>query len=136
MSVSENNNRYQKGLAILEERFGEARTEDMIQSLAQAYDFFAQVNVEFPFGDLHSRENILSSKTREIATIAALTVQGFSLPQLRLHMIAALRVGVTREEILETITLMIAYAGFPAATNALLTAKTLFQDLDTGKEIL
>jgi 4-carboxymuconolactone decarboxylase len=90
---------------------------------------FAWVNVTFPFGELYTRD-VVDMKTRELCTVAALTVQGFSLPQLRLHVKAALRSGASRAEVAEIITQMIAYAGFPAATNALMTMKEAFDDLD------
>jgi 4-carboxymuconolactone decarboxylase len=66
---------------------------------------------------------------RELCTVAALTVQGFSSPQLKLHIEAAINCGVSRAEIVEIITQMIAYAGFPAATNALLAAKEVFDEI-------
>ena len=66
--------------------------------------------------------------------MAALTVQGFSLPELKLHIDAALRSGASREEVIEVITQMIAYAGFPAATNALMTAEAVFHDHDATKK--
>jgi 4-carboxymuconolactone decarboxylase len=65
--------------------------------------------------------------------VAALTVQGFSLPELRLHINAALRCGATRGEVAEIITQMIAYCGFPAATNALMTMKEVFDSIDAAK---
>ena len=94
---------------------------------------FAWVNVTFPFGELYSRD-VLDLKTRELCTVAALTVQGFSLPQLKLHIDAALRTGASREEVIEVITQMIAYAGFPPATNALMTAEGVFQDHDAKEK--
>ena len=66
--------------------------------------------------------------------MAALTVQGFPLPELKLHIDAALRTGAWREEVLEVITQMIAYAGHPAATNALMTAQAVFEDHDATKK--
>jgi 4-carboxymuconolactone decarboxylase len=57
-------------------------------------------------------------------------VQGFSLPELRLHIKAAVRCGASRAEVVEVITQMIAYVGFPAATNALMTMKEVFDELD------
>ena len=85
--------------------------------------------MEFPFGELY-RRNVVDDKTRELYTIAALTVQGFALPELKVHIKGALNTGSSREEILEIITQMIAYCGFPAATNALLAAKESFEDTD------
>jgi 4-carboxymuconolactone decarboxylase len=87
---------------------------------------FAWVNVTFPFGELYPRK-VIDLKTRELCTVAALTVQGFSLPQLELHIDAALRAGASRDEITEIITQMIAYAGFPAATNAIKVAGVFLQ---------
>ncbi|WP_240312121.1 carboxymuconolactone decarboxylase family protein [Teredinibacter turnerae] len=65
-------------------------------------------------------------KSREIATVAALSAMGNAAPQLRVHIHAALNVGCTPEEIVEIITQMSAYAGFPAALNAATAAKEVF----------
>jgi 4-carboxymuconolactone decarboxylase len=64
--------------------------------------------------------------------VAALTVQGFALPELKLHVQAALRAGASRGEVAEIITQMIAYCGFPAATNALMTMKEAFDAFDAA----
>jgi 4-carboxymuconolactone decarboxylase len=76
----------------------------------------------------------LDDRVRELCTVAALTVQGFSSPQLKLHIEAAINCGVTRDEIIEIITQMIAYAGFPAATNALMAAKDVFDEMSQQPE--
>lgn len=94
---------------------------------------FEKINVEFPFGRIYAREKILDARTREMLTIAALTVQGYSLPQLAIHTKAALQCGVSKKEILEIIIQMIAYAGFPAATNALFTVDNAFKQFDEHK---
>jgi 4-carboxymuconolactone decarboxylase len=104
--------------------------DEYIAKIAEFAPEFAKVNVEFPFGDLYTRD-VLDSKTRELATIAALTVQGSSLPQLKVHVKGALKCGATKDEIVEVITQMIAYCGFPAATNALLAAKDTIEELGT-----
>jgi 4-carboxymuconolactone decarboxylase len=86
-----------------------------------------------PMADSYTRD-VLDLKTLELCTVAALTVQGFSLPELKLHIDAALRSGASREEVIEVIIQMIAYVGFPAATNALMTAQAVFEDRDATKE--
>jgi 4-carboxymuconolactone decarboxylase len=58
--------------------------------------------------------------------IAALTATGNATPQLKVHIQGALNVGVSREEIVETIMQMAVYAGFPAALNGLAAAKDVF----------
>ncbi|MDI9819007.1 MULTISPECIES: carboxymuconolactone decarboxylase family protein [unclassified Legionella] len=121
-------NRYEKGMNIMRDHLGET-AEQYINEIAQIAPLFAKVNVEFPFGDLYGHKSSLDQKTRELATIAALTVQGFSIPQLKVHIRCGLNCGASKEEIVEIITQMIAYCGFPAATNAILAAKDIFDEL-------
>lgn len=86
---------------------------------------FARYLIEFPFGDIYSRPG-LDLRSREIATVAALTAMGNAAPQLKVHLQAALHVGLTQEEIIEVIMQMAVYAGFPAALNGLFAAKEVF----------
>ena len=85
----------------------------------------ARYLIEFPFGDIYSRPG-LDLRSREIATVAALTALGNATPQLKVHIAAALHVGLTQEEIIEVMMQMAVYAGFPAALNGLFAAKEVF----------
>lgn len=85
--------------------------------------------IEFPFGDIYSRPG-LDLKSREIATVAALTTLGNAEPQLKAHIDGALNVGCTRTEIVEVIIQMAVYAGFPAALRAMNAAATVFEERD------
>jgi len=123
---------YQRGMNEIRKQLG-PMADSYIEKIKALAPEFAWVNVTFPFGELYTRD-VVDLKTRELCTVAALTVQGFSLPELKLHIDAALRIGASREEVIEVITQMIAYAGFPAATNALMTAQAVFQDLDATEE--
>ncbi|MGQ3888484.1 carboxymuconolactone decarboxylase family protein [Legionella sp. CNM-1927-20] len=123
-------NRYEKGLEVIREHLGKKEADEYIEKIKEVAPFFATVNVEFPFGELYAHKSSLASSTRELATIAALTVLGYAHPQLKLHIKAALNCGATKEEIVEVITQMIAYCGFPAATNAILLAREVFNSLD------
>lgn len=117
--------RYQRGLARLREIDGEAG-ERVVESLRDIAPDFARYLIEFPFGDIYSRPG-LDLRSREIAVVAALTAMGNAAPQLKVHIQAALNVGVSREEVLETIMQMAVYAGFPAALNGLAVAREVFQ---------
>lgn len=86
---------------------------------------FARYLIEFPFGDIYARPG-LDLRSREIATVAALTAMGNAAPQLKVHIAAARHVGLTQEEIVEVIVQMAVYAGFPAALNGLFAAKEVF----------
>lgn len=117
-------NRYERGWAKLREIDGEAG-EQVVQSLQEIAPDFACYLIEFPFGDIYSRPG-LDLKSREIAVVAALTALGNAAPQLKVHIQGALNVGVSRDEIVETIMQMAVYAGFPAALNGLAAAKEVF----------
>ena len=121
--------RYERGLEKLKEIDGEIG-ERVVASLADIAPDFARYLIEFPFGDIYSRPG-LDLKSREIAVVAALTAMGNAAPQLKVHIQGALNVGVSREEVIETIIQMSVYAGFPAALNGLFAAQEVFASLDT-----
>lgn len=120
--------RYERGLEKLKEIDGEIG-ERVVASLADIAPDFARYLIEFPFGDIYSRPG-LDLKSREIAVVAALTAMGNAAPQLKVHIQGALNVGVSREEVIETIMQMAVYAGFPAALNGLFAAREVFASLD------
>jgi 4-carboxymuconolactone decarboxylase len=113
--------RGKRALARIDGRAG----QNVIDALADIAPDFAAYLFEFPFGDIYSRPG-LDLRSREIATIAALAALGNAAPQLKVHIEAALNVGVTREEIVEVLMQMAVYAGFPAALNGLFAAKEVF----------
>lgn len=99
--------------------------EAVVDSLQDIAPDFARYLIEFPFGDIYARPG-LDLRSREIATIAALTALGNAEPQLKVHIAAGLNVGLTQEEITEAIMQMAVYAGFPAALNGLFVARAVF----------
>ncbi|WP_159121975.1 carboxymuconolactone decarboxylase family protein [Citrobacter werkmanii] len=111
----------QKMLQKVDGKGGDA----VIESLQDIAPDFARYLLEFPFGDIYSRPG-LDLRSREIATVAALTALGNAAPQLKVHIGAALHVGLTQDEIVEVIMQMAVYAGFPAALNGLFAAKEVF----------
>lgn len=113
--------RYERGWQRMQEVVGESAKHTVASLNAIAPDF-GRYLVEFPFGDIYSRPG-LDLRTRELATIAGLTALGYAIPQLKVHLQAALHVGCTREEIIEVIMQMGVYAGFPAALNGLAAAR-------------
>jgi len=105
--------RYQQGLATLAQVDGKAG-EEVVARLGDLGRYI----VEFSFGEIYSREG-LSLRDRQIATVAMLTALGGREPQLRLHLGAALNVGLSPKEIEEIIIHTVSYAGFPTAINAM-----------------
>lgn len=118
--------RYKRGWEKLKEVDGSAG-EKVIESLKDIAPEFADLLIEFPFGDIYTRKN-LDLKSREIATIAALTIMGNASAQLKVHIHAGLNVGCSKEEIVEVIMQMAVYGGFPCALNGLFAAKEVFNE--------
>lgn len=124
--MSKMKDRYELGLEKLKEIDGDAG-ENVIESLKDIAPDLARYTIEFPFGDIYSRPG-LDLKSREVATVAALTALGNAKPQLKVHINAALNIGCSEEEIIEIIIQMAVYAGFPAALNGIFAAKEVFQE--------
>ena len=124
--------RLDRGRRALAEIDG-AAGQKVIDALAGIAPDFANYLFEFPFGDIYSRPG-LSLRDREIATVAALAAMGNAAPQLKVHIEAAMNVGLSRVEITEILMQMAVYAGFPAALNGLFAAKEVFALADQSGE--
>jgi len=90
---------------------------------------FASALVHFTddvlFGEAWTRPQ-LSPKERSLITVAALTTAG-NTEQLTFHLQFAKDNGATQEELIEAITHLAFYAGWPRAMSAMAVAKQLFR---------
>ena len=73
------------------------------------------------FGDVWERKE-LSKRDRSLITVAALVAMNRP-EQLRFHLDRALDNGLKKEELIETITHLAIYSGWPNAMTAIMTAK-------------
>ena len=119
--VSYSDDRRTRGLRTLSEITGESG-EEVIAGLNDIAPDLAEWVIDFSYGDVMARPG-LDRRTRQLATIAALTALGNAAPQLRVHIKGALNVGCRPQEIIEVIMQMAVFAGFPAAINALSVAR-------------
>ncbi|MDT6980231.1 carboxymuconolactone decarboxylase family protein [Levilactobacillus zymae] len=87
---------------------------------------FAELNDDVLFGEVWSREDKLSARDRSLITVASLLTQG--VPQLEAHMKIAKQHGVTKDEMVELITHLAFYAGWPKAWSAFGLAQKIYQD--------
>lgn len=76
------------------------------------------------FGDVWERPE-LSKRDRSLATVAALVAMNRP-DQLRFHLNRAVENGMTKEELIELITHLAFYSGWPCAMTAILIAKEEF----------
>ena len=83
-----------------------------------------QLTDDVLFGDVWERPE-LSKRDRSLATVAALIA--LNRPdQLRFHLNRAVENGLTREELIEVITHLAFYAGWPNAMTSIQIAKEVF----------
>ena len=120
----ENNKRYEAGLDAMESLFSQDVRNGMEGIKNISPDLWEMI-VSFGFGDLYSRKT-LSYAQREIITLTTLITQG-AFDQLRVHLQAALNVGLTKEEIMEIIIHCAGYVGFPKAVHAMGIAGEIFK---------
>lgn len=99
----------------------------VVDGLADIAPELGEFIVDFSYGDVIGRPG-LDLKTRELSTVAALAALGHAQPQLKVHVHGALNVGATRAQIVEVLLQTAVHAGFPAALNAVATAREAFQE--------
>jgi 4-carboxymuconolactone decarboxylase len=80
------------------------------------------------FGDVWQRPG-LSPRDRSLVTVASL-VALYRTNELPFHIGKALENGVTREELIELITHLAFYAGWPTANTAVAVARKVFAEVD------
>jgi 4-carboxymuconolactone decarboxylase len=76
------------------------------------------------FGDVWERKE-LSKRNRSLVTVAALIALNRT-EQLRFHLQRAVENGVTQQELIEVITHLAFYSGWPCAVSAAMMAKEAF----------
>lgn len=110
--------RYRRG----RETFLEVHDPKALRSVEGLGDL-GRLIIQTVYGDVYSRPG-LSIRDRELAAVASLVALGRS-SQLPAHLRAALRAGVTEDELHEVILQTATLAGFPPAMNAMSTLRTI-----------
>ncbi len=95
---------------------------------------FAELNDDILFGEVWSRNDLLSLRDRSLVTITSLISQGITDSSLGFHLQEAKKNGITRTEIAEIITHIGFYAGWPKAWAAFRLAKEVWAEETTGED--
>lgn len=130
--------RYQKGMDKLRELTVPDQTSptghmDIGEGFKDVAPDLQRFVVEFAFGDIYARPG-LDNKQKVLTTISALVAQG--TPQIGMHVITGLNVGLKPVEIVGCIMHLIPYVGFPRALNALRVAQDVFAEQGVSVEDL
>lgn len=113
------------GLDLLRRLHGGHFGEQLVTSLEEICPDFVTMTLEWAMAGVMGRPG-LDLVTRELLLVAVCTASGFT-PQLQAHIEAALNIGATREQVVETILQMTFYAGGAATSNALRAAAEVFR---------
>lgn len=89
---------------------------------------FAHLNDDILFGEVWSRNDLLSLRDRSIVTVVALMSQGLTDSSFRYHLESAKKNGVSKTEIAEILTHVAFYAGWPKAWAAMRMAKEVWTE--------
>ena len=98
------------------------------QQLGEFAPDFARYNDDILFGEVWSKNDVLSLHDRSIVTVSALVASGMTDSALKYHLQSAKKNGVTREEMAEVITQLGFYAGWPKAWAAFNLAKEVYNE--------
>ena len=123
-----NQDMHARGLKNRKEVLGEAHVE---RSFATADDFsrpYQDLITEYCWGAVWDRPG-LSRKTRSLLNLAMLTALNRE-EEFKLHVRAAFRNGVSKDEIREVLLQTAIYCGVPAANSAFKQAREVFAAMD------
>ncbi|MFJ5233132.1 carboxymuconolactone decarboxylase family protein [Kitasatospora sp. NPDC088391] len=123
--------RYERGIALLETAYGVDATAQTISYLDTLSPDYSRYLVEAGFADVYGREAI-DQRRREVINIIAMSALGGLEGQLQRHIEAALGLGTTPTEIVETLFHLSLIIGHPRANAALAVAKTVFDTLEVN----
>lgn len=102
-----------------------AATQSPVHPLASLAPKFMELSTDVLFGDIWERPG-LSKRDRSLITVAAL-VSLYRQNELPFHLKRAIENGLSKEELVEAMTHLAFYAGWPCAATALTLAKTTFE---------
>jgi 4-carboxymuconolactone decarboxylase len=118
--------RFELGIKIRREVLGDAHVDAANAKRNAFTEAFQDLITRYAWGEIWTRPG-LPRQTRSLVTVAMLVALNRE-EELRLHLRAALRNGVTQEEIRETLLQSAIYCGVPAANSAFRIAQDIFSE--------
>src|SRR5580658_8193289 len=116
--------RYEQGMKTRRVVLGDAHVDATLKDKNEFTDAFQDFITRYAWGEIWSRPG-LPKETRSLLTLAMMVA--LNRPdELRMHLRAALNIGITREQIQEVLLQTAIYCGLPAANSAFHTAMEVF----------
>lgn len=114
------------GLAVRREVLGPDYVDAAITRIDATTAEFQEMITKYAWGNIWTRPG-LDRRMRSAVTITALVAHGH-YAELELHLRAALRNGLTKEEIVEVLLQTAIYCGVPAANSAFAVAQRVLAE--------
>jgi 4-carboxymuconolactone decarboxylase len=114
------------GMAVRRQVLGDAHVDRAIAGTTPFTEAFQEFITRYAWGGVWTRDG-LDRRTRSCITLAVLTALGHH-DELAMHVRAALRNGLTPEEIGEVLLHTAVYAGVPAANSAFARAQAVLRE--------
>jgi 4-carboxymuconolactone decarboxylase len=118
------------GMRIRREVLGDEHVDRAVERTTEFSADFQDLITRYAWGEIWSRPG-LDRRTRSAITITALVARG-QLDELALHVRAALRNGLTPDEIKEVLLQSAIYCGVPAANSAFAVAQRVLDEVGAG----
>jgi 4-carboxymuconolactone decarboxylase len=123
--------RYDEGMKTRRAVLGDAHVDRTLKNRTKFNEPFQELITRYAWGEIWSRPG-LPRKTRSLLTLGMLVALNRN-DEFRMHVKAALSIGVSRDEIQEMLLQAAIYCGVPAANSAFHIAEDLFDSLDKKK---
>ena len=117
---------HERGMEVRREVLGDEYVDSAVERTTEFTADFQDLITRYAWGEVWTRP-ALDRRTRSCVTLTALMARGH-LDELGLHVRAALRNGLTEEEIKEVLLQGAIYCGVPAANAAFAVAQRVLAD--------
>jgi 4-carboxymuconolactone decarboxylase len=118
---------HDEGIRVRHEVLGDEHVDGAIERTTDFTREFQELITRYAWGEIWTRPG-LDRKTRSCITLTALIALGRE-EELEMHVHAALRNGLTAEEIKEVLLQSAIYCGIPAANSAFAVAQRVLDEL-------
>src|SRR5918993_1345395 len=117
---------HERGMKVRREVLGDEHVDRAVERTTDFTRDFQELITRYAWGEIWSRPG-LDRRTRSCITLTALVALGRD-EELALHVRAALRNGLTRDEIKEVLLQSAIYCGVPAANAAFAVAQRVLDE--------
>ena len=118
--------RREQGMKVRREVLGDEHVDEAVERTSDFTADFQDLITRYAWGEIWNRPG-LDRRTRSAITLTALVARGH-FDELAMHLRAALRNGLTRDEIKEVLLQTAIYCGVPAANSAFAVAERVLRD--------